>query len=67
MKLLKRLLGEELAASALEYTLTAALIAAAVLLAVQFLGSTVTRTFTEVNSALASGGGQGTAESPSGK
>jgi pilus assembly protein Flp/PilA len=70
MKLLRRLVFDIKGASVMEYTLMAALLAAGVLLAVQLFGSTVGKTFTDVNAALSSSaasGGQATVERPGSK
>lgn len=51
----------------MEYTLAAALIAAGIFLAVQFLGSSVGGTFTQLNDTLASSGagtGQSSTDRP---
>jgi pilus assembly protein Flp/PilA len=57
MKYLKMLIRDEEAASAVEYGLLVALIAAVIILAVQGLGRTLNTTFTNVNSAIAAGAG----------
>jgi pilus assembly protein Flp/PilA len=57
MEHLKALLRDEEAASAVEYGLLVALIAAVIILAVQGLGRTLNTTFTGVNSAISAGAG----------
>jgi pilus assembly protein Flp/PilA len=57
IKHLKMLFRDEEAASAVEYGLLVALIAAVIILAVQGLGRTLNTTFTGVNSLIAAGAG----------
>lgn len=54
---LKMLVRDEEAASAVEYGLLVALIAAVIILAVQGLGRTLNTTFTDVNSVIANTSG----------
>lgn len=56
-KCLGEFLREEAGASAVEYGLIAALIAAIIILAVEGLGLTLNGLFTDVNSATGSAGG----------
>lgn len=53
MRYFKMLVRDEEAASAVEYGLLVALIAAVIILAVQGLGTTLNTTFTDVNSIIA--------------
>lgn len=67
MKFLRRFFCDITGASAMEYTLAAALLAAGIFLAVQLLGSSVGGTFTQLNDTLASSGSgasQASTESP---
>jgi pilus assembly protein Flp/PilA len=57
IKHLKILMSDEEAASAVEYGLLVALIAAVIILAVQGLGRTLNTTFTGVNSAISAASG----------
>jgi pilus assembly protein Flp/PilA len=57
LKYWRRFFRDEEAASAVEYGLLVALIAAIIILAVQGLGITLNTVFTNVNSALGSAGG----------
>lgn len=57
MRFFKKLVRDEEAASAVEYGLLVALIAAVIILAVQGLGTTLNGTFTDVNSIISSTSG----------
>jgi pilus assembly protein Flp/PilA len=57
MTYLKMLLHDDEAASAVEYGLLVALIAAVIILAVQGLGKTLNTTFTNVNSVIGAAAG----------
>lgn len=57
LKHLKALIRDEEGASAVEYGLLVALIAAVIILAVQGLGGTLNTVFTNVNSTIAAGTG----------